>query len=109
MNDRKKKVCMQKRQRERERERDELFFSVCSRSAQFDFFIHRARVKKKVERREESCSTVVTPFFLSRMCVCVFVFLTLSLFFCIYTRIWRLQTYINARKTEKKEKKYIYI
>jgi hypothetical protein len=94
----------------RERERDEVFFSVCLRSAQFDFFFHRARKsKKKVGRREESCSTVVTLFFLSLSYACVCSSSSpLVFFFCIYARIWRLQTYINAsksRKTEKKEKK----
>lgn len=99
---------MQKRQRKRKRTRRTFFFCLLSKCSIRLFFSPSAS-QKKVERTEESCSTVVTPFFLSLLYVCVCSSSSpLVFFFCIYTRIWRLQTYISARKIEKKEKK-IYI
>ena len=99
-----------KRGREKENARRTFFFCLLSKCSIRLFFSPSVRVKKKVERGEELCSIVVTPFFLSAfyIYVRVFVFFTLSLFFfCIYTRIWRLQTYINARK-DRKEGKNLY-
>ena len=120
MNDKKKEkknesMCPEtrergKRGREKENARRTFFFCLLSKCSIRLFFSPSVRVKKKVERGEELCSIVVTPFFLSAfyIYVRVFVFFTLSLFFfCIYTRIWRLQTYINARK-DRKEGKNLY-
>ncbi len=107
-----KSMCVEGKETEKKKERDELFFSVCYRSAQFDFFhiyiysSHRAQVKKKVERREESCSTTAALFFF--YCVCVFVFFILSLFFSVCVRAFSVCKYINAsesRQIEKREKK----
>jgi hypothetical protein len=52
MNDRKKKYVCRNDREERERERDELFFSVCSRSAQFDFFSPSASQKKNGKKEK---------------------------------------------------------
>lgn len=115
MNDKKKYVCRRKSDREKKGTR-RTFFSVCYRSAQFDFFhiyIYIAvteRKLKKVERREESCSTTTLLFFFYCVCVCVcvFVFFTLSLFFCMCVRAFGVCKYINAsesRQIEKREKK----
>jgi hypothetical protein len=83
------------------------FFSVCSRSAQFDFFFTERKSKKKWKKREESCSTVVTPFFLSLLYVSVCVRLPhpLVFFFCIYMRAFGVCKHTSMRARIERQKR----
>ncbi len=107
----KKSMYAETIEKKRERERDELFFFCLLSKCSIRLFFHRAQVKKKVEKKRRvvfNSSNTILSF--SVICVCVCSSSSpFSLFFLyIYARIWRLQTYINAsknRKTEKKEKK----
>ncbi len=109
MND-KKKVCMQKRG---ERTRRSFFFCLLPKcSIRLFFFTPSASQKKSRKNRRVVFNSSNTILSLSIVYIYIYVCSSSSplvFFFCIYARIWRLQTYINAsksRKTEKKEKKY---
>ena len=104
--------CGNKRNRKKENETN--FFSVCYRSAQFDFFhvyiyigVTGRKFKKSGKKREESCSTTTSLF--SLYCVCVCSSSSLSVFFPVCVRTFGVCKYINAsessRQREKREKR----
>ena len=99
-----------KRGREKENARRTFFFLFALEVLNSTFFFtERASQEKSGKRRRVvfNSSNTILSLCVLYICACVRLLHPQSFFFCIYTRIWRLQTYINARK-DRKEGKNLY-
>ncbi len=89
-------------ERKRKRIRRTFFFCLLSKCSIRLYFTER-KSKKKVERREESCSTVVTPFFLSLLCVCSSS--SPLVFFSVYMRAFGVCKHTSTRERMERQKR----
>lgn len=103
-------MCVEGKETEKKKERDELFFSVCYRSAQFDFFhiyivVTERKLKKKWKEEKSRVQRQHHSFFLLCMCVRL---LHPQFFYSVCVRAFGVCKYINAsesRQIEKREKR----